>query len=147
MVRTARQTRFLLVLVAVTAAWTSFVEPWALLPANAREPQEDRAVVMALAEALKDQDAAVRKGAAQSLGRLGAKAIDALPALVAAVADMDVDVRGAAALTPGRMGKEAREAVPALTDLLRDADRQVRSAAALSLARIGPEARARLRHF
>src|SRR6266436_5666678 len=51
---------------------------------------EPPAAVKALAEALKDTDAEVRKNAAQSLGRIGRDARSAVPALAAALKDNDI---------------------------------------------------------
>src|SRR5205085_2215319 len=59
--------------------------------------QETPAAVKALAEALKDKDADVRKNAAVSLGRIGKEAKGAVPALAAVLKDGETDVRGAAA--------------------------------------------------
>src|ERR1700676_4042620 len=68
----------------------------------ARADDADTAVppgVQALAEALKDKDADVRKNAALSLGRYGERAVSAIPALIEALKDGAVDVRGAAAVS------------------------------------------------
>jgi HEAT repeats len=53
-------------------------------------------VVPALIEALKDEDADIRKGAALGLGTFGAKAEKAVPALQAAQRDRETEVRKAA---------------------------------------------------
>ena len=49
--------------------------------------------VPALIEALKDNDAGVRRQSAWALGRIGAEAKDAVPALMEALEDNDADVR------------------------------------------------------
>lgn len=49
--------------------------------------------MLALAAALHDQDADVRKNAARALWRIGPLAADAVPALAAALHDQDADVR------------------------------------------------------
>src|SRR5262245_42678928 len=54
------------------------------------------AAVKGLIDALKDKDAAVRKSAVKSLGRIGPAAKEAVPALIQALKDEEVDVRGAA---------------------------------------------------
>src|SRR6266436_293168 len=86
--------------------------------ADDKEP-EPPAAVKALAEALQDKDAEVRKNAAQSLGRIGKEAKFAVKALTEALKDTDLDVRGASALALGRIGKEAVSAAPALAEVLK----------------------------
>src|SRR5579862_612522 len=76
--------------------------------------------VQALADALKDKDADVRKNAAVSLGRIGKEARGAVPALTAALKDDDVNVRGASATALGRIGKDAASAADGLAELLTD---------------------------
>jgi vesicle coat complex subunit len=61
------------------------------------ERKDDAAqVVPALIEALKDEDAGVRRGAAFGLGSFGERGRDAIPALQAALRDRESDVRKAA---------------------------------------------------
>ncbi len=109
----------------------------------ARADDADTAIlpgVQALADALKDKDADVRKNAALSLGRYGDKAVPAVPALIEALKDGAVDVRGAAAVALGRIGPPAKDAASGLADLLKDKQADVRGAAALALLRIGKAA-------
>jgi len=98
-----------------------------------------REAVPALADALRDDDAAVRAQAALALARVG-EAGDALPALRAALRDADPWVREEAARALGLLAKPD----PALTDgllaALSDAAAGVRRHAARALARVGPEA-------
>ncbi len=76
--------------------------------ANADTESETRAnVVIGLVEALKDDDAGVRKNAALALGQMGDEAEAAVGALIATLKDADVDVRGAAAVTLGHIGPKA----------------------------------------
>jgi HEAT repeat protein len=65
--------------------------------AKALGGRRGEAVALALAEALKDQDAFVRQEAAHSLGQIGPDARPAAPALVAALRDRKPAVRKAAA--------------------------------------------------
>ena len=58
---------------------------------------KEAVVVPALALALRDQDAFVRRDAAHALGRIGPEARPATPALVAALKDKNLGVRQAAA--------------------------------------------------
>jgi HEAT repeat protein len=65
-----------------------------------------------LAEALRDQDAFVRREAANSLGRFGPDAKQAVPALLAAAQDRQPKVRQAASqalkqIDPDSMSKTA----------------------------------------
>jgi HEAT repeat protein len=91
-------------------------------------------------EALKDEDAEVRRSAAEALARVDAKTPGVVPALAEALRDRDSEVRGAAALALGRL-RVAREAVPPLCQTLRDSDARVRIQAAWALTRIDPEAK------
>jgi HEAT repeat protein len=61
-----------------------------------RHREADR-VVPALARALEDQDAFVRRDAARALARFGPRACEALPALLARLNDRNAAVRKAAA--------------------------------------------------
>ena len=59
--------------------------------------------VPALTEALKDDDAGVRRSAANGLGYFGADAREAVPALQAALTDRDARVRESAAVALSRI--------------------------------------------
>jgi CubicO group peptidase (beta-lactamase class C family) len=119
----------LLVAAAVGLLWAS--------AASAGTPP-DTAAVQLLVAALHSPDAAVREGAASSLGRLGPAAKEAIPALVATFTDEDLYLRGAAAVALGRIGSDA---VPALVQALGDGNENVRWSAAVALGRLGPQAR------
>jgi HEAT repeat protein len=80
-------------------------------------PQLGVQAVAGLLEALRDEAPSVRKTAATNLGRLGPKAIAALPALTAATGDPEVAVRKAAV---GALGELGLAAVPALALALND---------------------------
>jgi Skp family chaperone for outer membrane proteins len=87
-----------------------------------------------LIKALQDDNALVRKRAAVALGRLGAKAKEALPALLKAAEDDDADVRAAAQTARAKVEEPAaRDALMArLTDA--NAKVKVRVAACKELA-------------
>ena len=97
-----------------------------------------------LIEALGHKDRLVRRGAAESLGRLGRAATGAVDALIGLLEDEDWHVPHLAATALGRIGPEARAAIPALTAIVADErnDTQLRHSAAEALGRLGPEARA-----
>lgn len=96
--------------------------------------------VTALVQSLKDRDVAVRRMAAEGLGRLGGVAQGAVGALVEALGDDDELVRGSVAEALGSMGPAAEAAVPALVTALRDPEEFVRRVAAGALGNIGPGA-------
>jgi len=89
--------------------------------------------------ALSNENWSDRREAAYQLGRIGAKAKDAVPALIATLGDSDSGVRETAALALGEIGPEAKAAVPALIQALGDEDEGVREGAAIVLGDIGPE--------
>jgi hypothetical protein len=105
---------------------------------------QTKTAIPALAEALKDEAAQVRAGAAAALCWIAAEARTAVPALTGALQDRDSRVRRHSGLALARLGPEARGAVPALIQVLVDEDARVRAAATSALARIGPEAPAAL---
>ena len=83
--------------------------------------------------ALKDKDAAVRRQAADALGRLGDKA--AVESLIAALKDGDRGVRWSAARSLGTLGD--KRAVEPLIAALKDGDDWVRGEIAEALGRLG----------
>jgi len=87
-----------------------------------------------------DKSAAVRAGAAATLGRAGEHAKSVVNVMVEAFKDQDAAVRAASAEALGRIGDEARGAIPRIIPLLKDQDPGVRLAAAFALGRVGPEA-------
>lgn len=104
--------------------------------AYSRVPNAE-AAVPALIEALADQDERVRYGAATSLGAIGLKADQAIPALSHAVSDASIVVATHAVEALGHLGKES---VPRLVLALADERQHVRRCAAEALARIGSDA-------
>ena len=68
----------------------------------------------ALTEALQDRENQVRQGAANALGKMGEKAVAAVPFLIEALEDDFAFGRGHAATALGRIGKKAARAIPAL---------------------------------
>jgi hypothetical protein len=101
---------------------------------------QTKTAVPALAEALKDEVAPVRAGAAAALYWIAAEAGTAVPALTGALQDRDSRVRRVSAMALARIGLGARSAVPALIQVLVDEDARVRAAATSALGRIGPNA-------
>jgi HEAT repeat protein len=101
----------------------------------------DLGAVPALIKMLKDEDNGVRAVAADSLGRHGAKAKDAVPDLVDMLKDKrrgSERSRCSAAKALGAIGPEAKSAIPALVELLRNSDEDVRCAAIAGLSGMGP---------
>lgn len=91
---------------------------------------------------LKVPDAEDRRHAAETLGRMGQAAREAVPALVEAVRnDSDAGMRKSAASALGQMGEAAREAIPLLIDALKDSDSEMRAQAAEALGNLGEVAR------
>jgi hypothetical protein len=119
-----------------------------------------RAAVPALAEALADQEPAVRMNAAIALFRLRDEARPAIPALIQALKDPEnqtnlatftYTIQEMAARALGRASGGSAEAVPALSDVLETGgSEEMRLAALHGLEEVGPEARPtvpRLRHL
>ena len=97
-----------------------------------------------LADALTNEDAAVRKEAVRSLGKLqGRASLDpsfVVPALLDALADRDASVRAIATTYLGIIHKNPDATVPALTEMLKDENPEVRTAAASALGSFGAAA-------
>jgi HEAT repeat protein len=97
-----------------------------------------------LTDALTSEDAAVRKEALRSLGKLqGRASLDpsfVVPPLLDALADRDPGVRAIATTYLGIIHKDPDAAVPALTEMLKDEDPEVRTAAATALGSFGAAA-------
>ncbi len=106
---------------------------WAL--GAAAEP-----AVPGLAEALRDEQEAVRTAAAGALGALGPRARSAAPVLFAALDDPRANVRAAAAQALASLELTA-ESVSSLAKALGNPDGYVRAFAAWSLGNLGPDAR------
>ena len=97
----------------------------ARVASSPRSPARDSTVVAALIGRLRDEDAQVRRAAADALGKF--EDTRAVPALVAALADREAEVRAAAASALASF-KDPR-AIRGLTALLTDASRDVRKQA------------------
>lgn len=108
---------------------------------------EVRGVVLALIEALGDEDLEVRVSAASALGGIGPEARAGVPALVKLLNDPSEAVRIQAANVLasfaglGELGSETRDATYSLVVLLKDKSPSMRSSAANAIGAIGPEAR------
>src|SRR5258706_2974094 len=85
-------------------------------------------------EAMKSQDASVRKKAASILWQMGVEAKEATPTLLLVAKDPDPQVREAAVKALGRTGQGTQDAIPAFLEALKDDETNVRAAAATSLA-------------
>jgi hypothetical protein len=105
---------------------------------------QTKTAIPVFADALKDEAAPVRAGAAAALYWIVVDAGTAIPALTGALQDRDNSVRQFSAMALGRIGPEARSAVPALIPLLVDENVRVRAAVTSALGRIGPDAAAAL---
>jgi hypothetical protein len=105
--------------------------PWLTIRAG------DREAARALAEALKNSNAEIRRTAAEALAERGRAA---LPLLVKALKDNDAEVRRAAARSLAGIGPQAGPAAPALAAALSDSDPEVRRRSASALGAIGPTA-------
>jgi HEAT repeat protein len=99
-----------------------------------------KSAIPVLTEALTDEAAPVRAGAAAALCWIAAEAGTAIPALTGALQDRDPRVRRLSSLVLARLGPAARSAVPALIKVLVDEDPRVRATATAALSRIGPDA-------
>ncbi len=94
--------------------------------------------VPALIQALKDEDARVRSGAAFALTNIGAEAIEAIPALIEALKDQDRDVRQSASTALFAIGRVAKDDIPKLIEILKTGDKEARFSAARVLVKIDP---------
>ena len=77
---------------------------------------------MSLIEVLKDDDAGVRRSAAEALGKIGPEATPAVEALTTALQDPVVDVRVKAAEALGQISPEAAPAIEVLMEALQGED-------------------------
>jgi len=99
----------------------------------------DKAVLQALAEALRDPEGALRQQAALAIGILNGRAV--VQELVAALQDPDPDVRGAAATALGKVGtaEDGRGLLPLLADESSGArNRALRAIGVLRVKEAGP---------
>ena len=102
----------------------------------------ESAVVTALLEALRDQNATVHSVSTMALGQTGQGNRAAVAALIEALKDKDHDVRLCGAYYLGQIGQANKGNNPtatALTEALKDIDRDVRRAATNSLWQLNPE--------
>lgn|GEM_PF-1649183 len=91
--------------------------------------------------ALTDEDATVRKNAANSYAELGPQAVSSVSRLIKAVRDSDPEVRKAAASAFYFIGPDGAEAIPTLLDVMRhDEVEGVRWDAQIGLSKIGEAA-------
>jgi HEAT repeat protein len=86
----------------------------------------------------------LRRGAAETLGRIGPEARAALPNLIASFKDEDYTLRQVAIRAVARIGKDA---VPPLIEALKQTDVPLRAGSAEALGRIGPDAKRALPHL
>ena len=100
---------------------------------------ESKEAVPALIKALKDQDAFVRRYAAQALGEIGPDARSAASALTTALNDSRKEVQSSAARALGKIGPSGIET---LTGLIKDAnkDSALRRQAVEALGSVGEAA-------
>lgn len=85
---------------------------------------------------LHDPDVDIRLEAAGRLGRIGSRALPAVPWLAGLLNDAEPVIRKVAALALGEIGPAAAAAVPALRAALLDTEAAVRRRAAIALAEI-----------
>jgi HEAT repeat protein len=96
------------------------------------------AAVPPLRDALGNKDATTRQLAAETLGRMGSRAKDALAALKERLKDDDGLTRVRAAQALWFIDRQADVAVPALGEAMKDKDLTVRRAASLALFQLQP---------
>ncbi len=100
-----------------------------------------------LITALHDEDDAVRVTAMERLGRLGPKAVPAMPTLQVLLREDSPAVRAYAARTLGRIGEAAQPAVPELIRAFGDLEPAVRRTAVEAVGHIRPDAEAAVGPF
>jgi HEAT repeat protein len=95
-----------------------------------------------LIELTKHEDAAVRRQAVRTLGKIGVPALTSLPALITLTGTDPVSgVREQSAEAIGDIGPTAAEGIPVLVKALKDSDAMVRRDAVRSLGQMGPTAK------
>ena len=100
--------------------------------------QIGRPLVDRLAEALKDPDPRVRRGAALALGQIRPVAVGISQKLMVGLGDPDREVKAAFLTAIGILGPRGRESVPAVRKLLQDSSAEVRGKAIEILAHSAP---------
>lgn len=109
--------------------------PIASWAAEKAEPSHDGKPLSHWLKALNEGNAASRAKAAESLGKIGPAARDAVPDLVRAVRDADEELREQAVIALGEIGDHRASA--ALLPLLRDADIFFVQTVGIALGKIG----------
>jgi HEAT repeat protein len=108
--------------------------------AGCSNPRKIDYSVASLRETLRnDKDPNMRYWAAQSLGKLGDKAGEAVTDLIEALRDEDKMVRMGAGYALGELGPAAGDAVAALQEASKDPEQEVRDAATSALKQIRPK--------
>jgi HEAT repeat protein len=113
---------------------------WAIGALIEKGPEGHEALSALILALQKDDDAAVRAGAALVLGKLGTVAREAGAVLIERLRDPIPRVREAAALALGLIGPGVEGAAPALAQALADSDSGVGEASATALGNLGPGA-------
>lgn len=101
-------------------------------------------VVPQLVQALKRPEAPVRAAAADALGRVRPKPVDAVPVLVDAIKDSSPNVRLAAVWSLGSIRRPLDKIIPALVTALCDDKDRIREVAAESLGQMGRKSKSAL---
>jgi predicted NACHT family NTPase len=97
----------------------------------------ERALLIPLLSALKDENSGVRREAAEALRALGAGSETVLQALIGALKDEDSGVRREAAEALGDLGPGSETVLQALIDALKDENSDVRWAAVQAVRALG----------
>lgn len=100
--------------------------------------RDGQAAFAALLEAVKDEDAEVRKWTAASLKNFPEGAERVVPLLIQMLKDPETEVRQMAARSLGELGQAARPALPALLDALKGKDPELRDWSVFALRELGP---------
>ena len=103
-------------------------------------PSLPKSVIPILIGALKDQDPAVRRQAAEALAGIGPVAKAAAPALFESLTDRNPDVCRYATYALRNIGVKPPAIIPALNRLLKHPDRRIRDVAVEALTNIGAPA-------
>jgi HEAT repeat protein len=100
-----------------------------------------KAIVAALADALKDPEAEVRRTAASWLGNAETAAEPAVPQLLGRLKDAEEDpgVRAISAASLSKIAPKDKDVAAAVGEAVKDKNPRIRAYAALALSRIDPE--------
>ena len=118
-------------LLAISALW--------LVSATASAQEEAASSIQSLMRELGDENAYVRRTAAEALGRAAPDGKEAIGLLIQALDDGDAGVRSNAAAALDRFGEAAASAAPALIKALEDESVATRRIAATALASVKPD--------